>query len=793
MAEEALANSNDWRIRFENLCRLRELGPKVVAQEAEALEGIAKRWSKDSQATSPLMSDSVPITEYEVQAIQSGFRSPEGKEIRRSLQSLAILLSKVGFKEDSRKVTELYRLSSEAADREAVIASIQKAETFLQSKLDDLRRLAASLKPLAASSHGQMAGSQRAPHIVLNCANIGCAFGGNQEQHGKNSGKFDWSGVEHAFNFYNQKGYIIHAIIGQRLLHKAGRDRISAKLKEALVVIPSRDDMRDNDDFSTILEAYKYKCPFVDNDNYRDWGMRIKDPEVAKWYGQNKTHLHVAYYFDRFGNFTPLKGAIPKPEMTMASPSAPAVGEKRLPMQVEVGVQNIELGPEIYDNDSDGTKWKVLRPTTVWPRFFDQVSPSLRPLKTLKAGLTIGTPKRGWDVEVGFFCPGEVCKVILQRPERGEALWLAIHPRGWIKVRAPDGTANVDLSQFGNLLPHAPPPCPPLPKSTYLHASMTQQAESQGLCTPALSSQFHCFARSRYPWMRKLALEAMAVMEPQDLAMHSDVVAERLRDTDDDVCYEAIRTMKKLQPETLEKHAAILSRLLADEDWNVRLAALGTLSRLELSKLCHYEKEIKHRCDDEVWQVKELAEKVWTRLNDLPRRVYTCRISDIDCSKMAITCTSMAGNVVTSLSIGLAGTCDELREMVAETLGVPPLQLKLLNSGTEELIGNIPLTDVRLISGQLLAKVSCFRSEGLRKLRQRVKEACQIAGPFWLLQNQQMLRSPCLGQPDPLKTIEANAPLVLVKRSISDLSQELVGLEGAAFRGDAQEAFAPND
>ena len=34
------------------------------------------------------------------------------------------------------------------------------------------------------------------------------------------------------------------------------------RLKEALVVIPSRDDMRDNDDFSTILEAYKYKCPF---------------------------------------------------------------------------------------------------------------------------------------------------------------------------------------------------------------------------------------------------------------------------------------------------------------------------------------------------------------------------------------------------------------------------------------------------------------------------------------------------------------------------------------------------
>ena len=34
------------------------------------------------------------------------------------------------------------------------------------------------------------------------------------------------------------------------------------RLNQALVVIPSRDDMRDNDDFSTILEAYKYKCQF---------------------------------------------------------------------------------------------------------------------------------------------------------------------------------------------------------------------------------------------------------------------------------------------------------------------------------------------------------------------------------------------------------------------------------------------------------------------------------------------------------------------------------------------------
>jgi len=58
------------------------------------------------------------------------------------------------------------------------------------------------------------------------------------------------------------------------------------RLKEALVVIPSRDDMRDNDDFSTILEAYKYKCPF--------------DPQrkrFSRWWFQ---------FF--FGIFTPILG-----------------------------------------------------------------------------------------------------------------------------------------------------------------------------------------------------------------------------------------------------------------------------------------------------------------------------------------------------------------------------------------------------------------------------------------------------------------------------------------------------
>jgi len=33
-----------------------------------------------------------------------------------------------------------------------------------------------------------------------------------------------------------------------------------------------------------------------------------------------------------------------------------------------------------------------------------------------------------------IFAPGECFKSIMQRPEKGQAEWLAMHPRGWVKV-----------------------------------------------------------------------------------------------------------------------------------------------------------------------------------------------------------------------------------------------------------------------------------------------------------------------------------------------------------------------
>lgn len=90
--------------------------------------------------------------------------------------------------------------------------------------------------------------------------------------------------------------------------------------------------------------------------------------------------------------------------------------------------------------------------------------------------------------------------------------------------------------------------------------------------------------------------------------------------------------------------------------------------------------------------------------------------------------------------------------------------------------------EIRLMSGQLLAEVQHLRSEGLSKLRERIKEVCEVDGPFWLL-HQDRLVTGDLAALDTEEKAE-KVTLVLVKRSLSDLSAELVGFDGAAYRGD---------
>ena len=49
-------------------------------------------------------------------------------------------------------------------------------------------------------------------HVVLNCANIGCTYGENVLKRTKGQNKFDWRGVEDAYNYYEGAPFCIHVV-----------------------------------------------------------------------------------------------------------------------------------------------------------------------------------------------------------------------------------------------------------------------------------------------------------------------------------------------------------------------------------------------------------------------------------------------------------------------------------------------------------------------------------------------------------------------------------------------------
>lgn len=262
------------------------------------------------------MSTQQPPSKSEVDACRAGFQSSESADILRSLAQLPGLVLRSGVAAASSAASRLRKLHSlasvEAADsREALVGVIHRQPGAEELCLRSLEVLVDHAAPQArASAHGPQAsaelGSQTPASVVLNCANIGCSYG--EHVLGRTTEKFVWEGVLAAYNFYVRAGMVVHAIVGERLLNRTAGDLKGEGLRSSLVVIPSRDEMRDNDDLSTLQEAEKYHCQFVDNDNYRDWFVRLKDrPRLRQWFERYKGALHVAYYFDRFNKFTPLK------------------------------------------------------------------------------------------------------------------------------------------------------------------------------------------------------------------------------------------------------------------------------------------------------------------------------------------------------------------------------------------------------------------------------------------------------------------------------------------------------
>merc|ERR1719282_8313 len=153
--------------------------------------------------------------------------------------------------------------------------------------------------------------------VVLNCANIGCAYVKAVRRNGRgtdhlSSCNFDWEGVRRAFQFYEKNGVLPQGVCKNRT---AVLSPVPEDLKPRIIVCPVVDDHPDADDLFTIRLAMKYRCQLVDNDNYRDWKSGEHgniDDEVRNWLIRGEgAKLKVTYVFDCMGLFLPSIDPVP--------------------------------------------------------------------------------------------------------------------------------------------------------------------------------------------------------------------------------------------------------------------------------------------------------------------------------------------------------------------------------------------------------------------------------------------------------------------------------------------------
>lgn len=79
---------------------------------------------------------------------------------------------------------------------------------------------------------------------------------------------------------------------------------------------------RSADDEMTIKCAYRRNCRLLDNDNYKDWKVTLRDEEVRAWLDTHQDILQMRYYFDTgLGEFDTLDGNVPVEQLALSCKS----------------------------------------------------------------------------------------------------------------------------------------------------------------------------------------------------------------------------------------------------------------------------------------------------------------------------------------------------------------------------------------------------------------------------------------------------------------------------------------
>lgn len=141
-------------------------------------------------------------------------------------------------------------------------------------------------------------------HVVLDCANIGCRFGGEHvPANERRQLKFNWQGVRAALEHYHALGLTVSLVVKENWIVP-----IPSDLEPHACTVPRVDGDKENDDYFVLKLAYEKNCFYVTNDNFRNWHKDL-DAMMGIWLLRTRQDLHVSYLFTNQGQFIPRKEA----------------------------------------------------------------------------------------------------------------------------------------------------------------------------------------------------------------------------------------------------------------------------------------------------------------------------------------------------------------------------------------------------------------------------------------------------------------------------------------------------
>eukprot|EP00929_Paragymnodinium_shiwhaense_P052592 TRINITY_DN26346_c0_g2_i1.p1 TRINITY_DN26346_c0_g2~~TRINITY_DN26346_c0_g2_i1.p1 ORF type:complete len:1272 (-),score=312.62 TRINITY_DN26346_c0_g2_i1:463-4278(-) len=159
--------------------------------------------------------------------------------------------------------------------------------------------------------------------VVVNFANVGATYAKKvlAKDLKKGDRLFDWEGVRKCIKHLTEElGMKVHGVCFEnfvgpdngRMSHSIPADirSMCSSVQEAPRITGKQH--KSADDEMTIKCAFRRNCLFLDNDNYRDWLMELRNVKIRRWLGDCQDMLQMRYYFDsELGTFDTLDGNIP--------------------------------------------------------------------------------------------------------------------------------------------------------------------------------------------------------------------------------------------------------------------------------------------------------------------------------------------------------------------------------------------------------------------------------------------------------------------------------------------------